>query len=633
MKSQKKLIAFMGGMIDEEKNSNFIREMERECRENGYIMLAFGFSEMTLWNQDKNNCEMKLIEIVSHLDLTAIIMQLEFIKSEYLIEAIKALGKKKNIPIIAMEKETKGCINISMRYNKGFSDIVRHVIDVHGCRKVNMIAGFRGDFFSESRIKAYKQVLEEKGIPFDENRLGYGEFWDRPARDVTRRFLESGDIPEAIICANDNMAIAVCDELIKHGYKVPEDIIVTGFDGIKKCLFKEPSITTVEPDYHDEAKQLIQLIKNNEGRSDCDIRTEIGFVLKLRDSCGCRISTDTLSTEDVTNLFDSYEDVNWAVTNINALFSQTAHLESMKELSDVIKKSLWLWERDFQFVCVYSELLRPEIPEIGKEEYTTFFSFRDEVGSEIGKSFDAKEFLPDFDRIIESNGISLMIVKLLHSGNHIFGYIVEGSEHTTNRDIRRFEELGMTLSSAINNVVANRTLARMHREMEKLSILDYLTGILNRRGFVNELNRLIDMPFNRDRYLTVFSIDMDGLKHINDFYGHAQGDFALCCVAGALQHIVNRNGICARYGGDEFACALITDQPVDLSPDTFRSRMDNVLLTRTDVQEKEYEITASVGSAYAPIDYKLNLEKLITEADKKMYEDKKLKHKGKVRES
>ncbi|MBQ8032128.1 MAG: LacI family DNA-binding transcriptional regulator, partial [Butyrivibrio sp.] len=161
MKNQKKLIAFMGGMIDEEKNSNFIREMERECRENGYIMLAFGFSEMTLWNQDKNNCEMKLIEIVSHLDLTAIIMQLEFIKSEYLIEAIKALGKKKNIPVIAMEKETKGCINISMRYNKGFSDIVRHVIDVHGCRKVNMIAGFRGDFFSESRIKAYKQVLEE----------------------------------------------------------------------------------------------------------------------------------------------------------------------------------------------------------------------------------------------------------------------------------------------------------------------------------------------------------------------------------------------------------------------------------------------------------------------------------------
>ncbi len=633
MTSQKKLIAFMGGMIDEEKNSNFIREMEKECRDNGYIMLVFGFSDTSSWNQERNNCEMKLIEIVSHLNLTAIIMQLEFIKSDYLIEAIKALGKKKNIPVIAMERETQGCINISMRYKESFADMVRHVIDEHGCRKVNMIAGFRGDHFSDERISAYKQVLEEKGITFDEKRLGYGEFWDRPARDVTRQFLASTDIPDAIVCANDNMAIAACDELIKHGYRVPEDIIVTGFDGIKKCLFKKPSISTVEPDYEDEARQLIELIKNSRGYSEPDSKVEVGFVLKLRESCGCRRSQDTLSAEDVTNLFDSYEDVNWAVTNINALFSQTAHLESMRELSEVVKKSLWLWERDFQFVCVYSELLRPEIPEIGEKEYTTFFSFRDEVSSEIGKSFDADEFLPDFEKIIETNSISLMIIKLLHSGNHIFGYMVEGTRHTTNRDIRRFEELGMTLSSAINNVVANRTLARMHREMEKLSVQDYLTGILNRRGFVNELHRLIDMPFNRNRYLTIYSIDMDGLKHINDFYGHAQGDFALSCVAGAIHHIVNRNGICARYGGDEFACALITDYPVDLSPDVFRSRMDNVLLTRSDVQEKEYEITASIGSAYAPIDYNLNLEKLITEADKRMYEDKKLKHKGNVRES
>ena len=85
MISQKKLIAFMGGMIDEEKNSNFIREMEKECRDNGYIMLVFGFSDTSSWNQERNNCEMKLIEIVSHLDLTAIIMQLELIKSDYLV--------------------------------------------------------------------------------------------------------------------------------------------------------------------------------------------------------------------------------------------------------------------------------------------------------------------------------------------------------------------------------------------------------------------------------------------------------------------------------------------------------------------------------------------------------------------
>ena len=631
MKNQKKLIAFMGGMIDEEKNSNFIREMEKECRKNGYLMLVFGFSETSFWNQDRNNCEIKLIEIAGHLDLKAIIMHLEFIKSDYLIESIMTLGRRKGIPIIAMEKKTPGCINISMKYKNGFADIVRHVIDVHGCRKINMMAGIEGDHFSEERVEAYRQVLKEYKIPFEEKRVGYGEFWDRPAREVTREFLSTGDVPEAIVCANDNMAIAVCDELNTLGYKVPDDVIVTGFDGVKRCLFKKPSISTVEPDYSSEARQLIELIKENEYRPYSNDSADVGFLLKLRDSCGCRRSGDTLADDDITELFNSYEDVNWGVTSINTLFTEATHLDSMTELSTIIKNIMWIWERDFQFVSVYTDLLRPEIEDIGNKEYTTFFSFRNNVSSEIGRSYDAHEFVPDFKEITDGSDLSVMIVKLLHSGNHIFGYIVEGTHNTTNRDVRRFEEFGMFLSTAINTVIANRNLARMHKEMEQISVMDYLTGIFNRRGFVNELGRLIDMPFNKSRYLTVFSIDMDGLKHINDFYGHAQGDFALQCVAGAIHHIVNRNGICARYGGDEFACALITDYPVDLSPDAFRSRMDNVLLARDDVLDKKYVITASVGSATALIDKKLDLEKLFTDADEMMYADKKLKSKRKIR--
>ncbi len=631
MSNQKKLIAFMGGMIDEDKNSNFIREMEKECRENGYLMLVFGFSETSFWNQDRNNCEIKLIDIAGQLDLCAIIMQLEFIKSDYLIEGIMALGRKKNIPIIAMEKEAPGCINISMQYKSGFADMVRHVIEAHGRRKINMMAGVEGDHFSDERIAAYKQVLAENNIPFEEKRLGYGEFWDRPAREVTRQFMKDSDKPDAIVCANDNMAIAVCDELIKLGYRVPEDVVVTGFDGVRRCLFKKPSLSTVEPDYHSEAKKLLELIKENENTPDSEATASVEFLLKLRESCGCKKATDTLTDEDITDLFDSYEDVNWAVTSINTLFAEATHLDSLIELSTLIRRILWIWERDFQFVGIYTDLLKPEMPEIGNKEYTTFFTFRNNLGTEIGKTFDAEDFIPDFESIATGSDISVMIVKLLHSGNHIFGYIVEGTEHTTNRDVRRFEELGMFLSNAINTVVANRNLSRMHKEMEQISVMDYLTGIFNRRGFVNELNRLVDMPFNKGRCLTVFSIDMDGLKHINDFYGHAQGDFALQCIAGAIHHIVNRNGICARYGGDEFSCAIITDYPIDLSPDIFRCRMDNVLLAREDVTEKKYVITASVGSATAPIDSKLDLQKLFTDADEMMYADKKLKARGKIR--
>ena len=85
MTNSKKLIAFMGGMIDEEKNCYFIRSMEEECKKHGYLMIVFGFSETTFSDQDRNNCEMKLTQMAGFLDLKAIIVQLEFIKNEYLI--------------------------------------------------------------------------------------------------------------------------------------------------------------------------------------------------------------------------------------------------------------------------------------------------------------------------------------------------------------------------------------------------------------------------------------------------------------------------------------------------------------------------------------------------------------------
>ena len=626
MSGAKKLIAFMGGMIDEEKNCYFIHSMEEECRKNGYLMIVFGFSETTFSDQDRNNCEMKLIQMADFLDLKAIIVQLEFIKNDYLIDAFKKLAAKKGIPIIAMEHYTEGCMNISMNYKNGFAEIVRHVIQVHGCRDIYMMAGIKGDHFSEERIEAYKRVLAENDIPFDEKRIGYGLFWDRPSRDVILKVIEEGEIPEAVVCANDNMAIAVSDELQKAGYRVPEDVLVTGFDGERKCLFKSPSITTVESDYQSEARQIVEMIKENENATAAEVDKKVDFILKLRESCGCNRSGDTLSTDDVIALSDYYDDVNWAVTNINNLFSQTAMLESLTDLSRVTQETLWLWKRDFQFVALTSDLLREENCVMGRGKYTTFFCFKDGDSSGIGESFDEDVLFPDFDKVADESGISVMLVKLLYAGGRIFGYLVEGMENINDRAVRRCEEFAMLLSTAINVVDVNRNLIRIQRESEEASVRDYLTGIYNRRGFFNELDLLINMPTNKGLYLTLFSIDMDGLKNINDQYGHAEGDFAIQSIAGAIHHIASRNGISARYGGDEFACAMISEEPVHISADDFRKRIDSYFSKHAKVAEKEYVITASIGSSCACINEDLDIETLIKEADDAMYADKKFKN-------
>ena len=152
-----------------------------------------------------------------------------------------------------------------------------------------MLAGFEGQPLSEERIRAYKKVLQENGIPFEQERLKYGDFWDRPTRVAMKEFLEDGkELPEAIVCANDAMAITACSVLNEKGLRVPEDIIVAGFDGTKDGKYHFPVLSTCEPNYEDAVNYIIKEVERIQEMGNiepCDCR--IGFRLSKRQSCGC----------------------------------------------------------------------------------------------------------------------------------------------------------------------------------------------------------------------------------------------------------------------------------------------------------------------------------------------------------
>jgi diguanylate cyclase (GGDEF)-like protein len=158
--------------------------------------------------------------------------------------------------------------------------------------------------------------------------------------------------------------------------------------------------------------------------------------------------------------------------------------------------------------------------------------------------------------------------------------------------------------------------------MERVSVLDYLTELYNRRGFYDELYKLVNSPDNNGKYLTFFSIDMDGLKQINDTYGHNEGDFALKTLAAAIKNFAVRNGICARYGGDEFVSAIITEQETAFTADIVRQRFDATFKKSRELATKPFVISASVGGRCGLINEDLNLEELMRLADEEMYKDK-----------
>ena len=639
MADYRKVIAVCGVWLYEEKEYSFINELNNLCRDLGYVVMAFNFSIDTMNLDDDIIREKKLLELMSYLDCAAVIVMGETIKSDRMYDCIRKTVKSMHVPSFALECQIEGSIHISMSFGDGFKNIVRHVIEHHGCRKINMIAGIKNNDFSEDRIRVYKEVLEEKGIPFEEKRLAYGDFWERPARRATELFLEE-DIPEAIVCANDVMAMAACKVIEEKGYRVPEDIIVTGFDGIESAKVNYPSISTVAPDYKQEVKVILDLLQKIERGEQVDLDKiyYINFKVIENQSCGCGKIDEKETQKRVSTLSTLANDQKWHMMALNKMLLYSSEMDRLSDMTPLLEESVGLWLQNLYFVAVYEQFYNSignyhgasDTAYVKEDSCVTMLRMQDFTNITDPKPFKEDNLMPDIDEIFRTdNGYDMFMVRLLNTKSDLYGYIIEGFRNVDARCMRRCEEFGLFLSTAITAVLKNQKLIQLNerlrkinKEMEQASIRDYLTELYNRRGFYDELYKIVHSEDNENKYLTFFSIDMDGLKIINDTYGHEEGDFALKTLAVAIKHFALRNGICARYGGDEFVCAIVTEIETNLTADIVRARFNATFSKNQELSEKPYEVCASVGCQCGLISSKLDLEDLIRKADANMYQDK-----------
>ena len=157
------------------------------------------------------------------------------------------------------------------------------------------------------------------------------------------------------------------------------------------------------------------------------------------------------------------------------------------------------------------------------------------------------------------------------------------------------------------------------------SLTDELTGLYNRRGFTVLAEQQIKIA-KRKQACVLFFADMDGLKKINDQFGHKEGDKALTRLARLLKNSFRESDIVARYSGDEFAMLCILEHPKQMSILTTRLANETAIC-QLENPGRPYQLSLSFGISFLA-GKEATLEKLLVEADKKLYEAKELKKKS-----
>ena len=617
---KRKVLGICGVWEDAENFNLFVRAMQSPEVSRDYVLAAFTFG-IPNENREEIEVEKQFADFIVNIDMAAVIIFAEMIKSEEVVHKLIAGAKKHKIPAIVFERRYDDVINAELDYRSGFEGIVRHIVEHHGCRNVDMFAGFRNNPFSDERIEVYKKVLEENGIPYDPDRVHHGDFWDAIAERKMTGLIESGyPLPEAIVCANDSMAVGVCDSLKKHNIRIPDDVIVTGFDGIWQSYCHNPGITTCEPDYDDMREQIISAIDSfydlRKQKKSYVTDLKIKYKTVIRSSCGCASETYDKWSGIVTSLYNDNHDYFRHILEMGRFISKTISMSDVVEATADLQMYLWLWRSQYYFIG---------IKENDNCIHAVFEGYKG-LYKHDRRFFNMPAPLPEMDSILsDDSGLNVLLFKQARARSESFGYIVCGYEELSLRDEQRFEEYSLFVAAVVHSALNNRKLIAANTEIEHMSELDYLTGLYNRRGFFKNVDAALRKRENKGRYFSLFAVDMDGLKSINDNYGHFEGDAAIQSLAHAIKTFVGDRGFCARFGGDEFAFVIIGDEPLSGKTSDIRDNINRFIEAEAGLADRPYLVGASLGCAERIIEGKVEIEEVMRAADLSMYQDKYLR--------
>lgn len=203
-------------------------------------------------------------------------------------ETLHLIARRIPVVVVAEERHGDEFDHVSVSNRAGMKALVEHLFDEHGIHDPVYMAGPSDSPDDAERRSGFIEALHHKGVnPYSLPMLS-GEFSRERARSIALDLIARQALPRALVCANDQMALGVLDVFNAEGIRVPEDVIVTGFDGIRESNASRPRLTTVKQPMLDLGRAAVRLLVSRLVEGDSWPRPQevvLPVTVLLRDTC------------------------------------------------------------------------------------------------------------------------------------------------------------------------------------------------------------------------------------------------------------------------------------------------------------------------------------------------------------
>lgn len=575
--SRKKVALFVNGYCGEIA-SQFMKGFWNNFEENTVDVYSFCGFPSFIMREEELQGEMNIYHLPDLKDFDVAVIIANGLDYLDVCEDLHKRCVEANIPFVMAGYKTDEGHFIMSDNVVGTKQLIEYVVEKLGCKDIAFLAGGRNNIDSEIRMKVVREYMATKGLHLpetmeeDDTRLYYSNWEHQGAIDYIINIVKKNAIPDIIICANDELAMVSCNELEAHGYKVPQDVMVTGFDNSFFSKIYYPSISSVNQRYDQLGVQCANIIK---GIFDGD--NELKEVVVSSEFCP-KESTGELPDSDIELLRRQVGKTEFTDSSFDTSFSRKVYdierqvlaSQNFYEIHNNLKNAYALYEHyeTDSFHIVLDERYKNSINDMKdyfksyeySEKFDAVYSRENGIVHEPSE-INRHQLVPN---IVDMKKNRYFLFAPLHEHGHTFGYMVlcdDVYKINNKNGVKKYED---SLSVTFGRLVQTLRLNDLNKKLLVYSQTDSLTHVKNRAAYNQKEKEYDSLIANNDPSLG-FSIgvfDINNLKTINDTYGHEKGDLYIQNSCRFLCKAYKHSPV-YRIGGDEFAVILTGDDRND----------------------------------------------------------------------
>lgn len=634
MKSEKARI----GLLINDTNSDYVKQLLDGayscCAEMGISLFVFNIGELNFSYHPFDYQHRVLTQFCVKENIDGLIVCSAVLASHsdkaWFENFLKGFG---SLPIVCIGSKVPGRPCILCDSKPGIQAVLEDLVDRQGLKRVCVLGKIPGSRDAQERTEAIVSFLKKRGIRFDDRYVIEGNFtYERALAGLRDYWEQNGSLEfDAIIALNDDMAFAALDFCKSHKIKVPEEMRVVGFDDVPRSRFSTPPLATVTQDLCGQGRTAVTALLGMLEKKRVPGEVFVKSAPVFRESGSGFKSVEAIQAQDRGSATEWLEKKNqFYILNDFLISGQTRlNLPKMRkyfmeniERFDVSAAALCLYDRPFHITEKSEDITLPEKAFV-YSSYDKKKNYAQNLNTEP-VAFNPRETMLPPGLLDFSTG--KYFISILSKCENQYGYMIFRSGDCEPLIYSMMSVNFARLVSEAWEATKSEKAAKAQQEraarLNLISKTDELTGLLNRRGFMELGQQTIDIAMVlRQDGMVIFG-DMDGLKFINDNYGHDAGDRAIKAEAEILKKNFRASDIVGRLGGDEFVIVAAGLNEPRLSE--IRENIEAACRAWNIVHNEGFELSISLGCARFGKNGK-SLEDIMREADSLLYEEKRKK--------